>query len=579
MRTLLFASVILVGNHFLQAQTFSIEWAKIIGSNEYNTPYINSSKSLAYDNTTDSYGNYFTTGLFQDTLDFDPGEGRFDLNSNGDPTTNAFITKLDSVGNFLWAKSLLSNKLAAGYCMITDNSDNIYVAGTFQDSLIFEINNLKHSLVSKGPVDVFLTKLNSAGEIQWLKQLDSKTEVENKFWLETDSDDHVYFAFNFTDTLHYDLNNPGSKLYSEGYHDIFCSKLDSEGNFQWIKQTGASGTDKLYSLKLQDDTKLHCLGIFERTVDFDPNTGIANLNAESSNGFVQVLASDGNLVQARFIADQTFEKDARFEIDEENNIYYLYQVAPGMGLSYMTVQKIDETGDIQWNNEYGDFSGTNLPVSTCTDLQGNLYVWGRYFQYPDFDPSYNEYTSPIAGYHGSRFLSRINKNGSLAWVSFMEVGYVFGISLKSNGKINCDDQGNVYMSGWMEGEYPIFDIGSENQVNLNTSNLVEISSTSHHFKMSQDGWENTNWDQVIPERPAYIVYPNPAYTEVNIEFDDFPINSSLALIDQLGRYLFQADLLSYNKKITIPLSNYRNGMYYIAFERNGKTTLEKLIIE
>jgi len=52
---------------------------------------------------TDSAGNVYSTGFFAGTVDFNPGFGTFNLTSAGN--SDVFISKLDSEGNFVWAKS------------------------------------------------------------------------------------------------------------------------------------------------------------------------------------------------------------------------------------------------------------------------------------------------------------------------------------------------------------------------------------------------------------------------------------------------------------------------------------------
>ena len=53
----------------------------------------------------DNAGNVYTTGYFEGTMDFDPDTTAvFNLTSAG--ARDIFISKLDAVGNFVWAKSI-----------------------------------------------------------------------------------------------------------------------------------------------------------------------------------------------------------------------------------------------------------------------------------------------------------------------------------------------------------------------------------------------------------------------------------------------------------------------------------------
>jgi len=68
---------------------------------------INDGKSSGLTVFVDNKGNVYTAGGFgKDTVDFDPGANVFNLILNGGEGSDIFIQKLDTDGNFIWAKSM-----------------------------------------------------------------------------------------------------------------------------------------------------------------------------------------------------------------------------------------------------------------------------------------------------------------------------------------------------------------------------------------------------------------------------------------------------------------------------------------
>ena len=70
-------------------------WARRLGG---------TSDDQGFSIVVDGSGNVYTTGFFDGTADFDPGAGTFNLTSAGGQ--DVFVSKLDSSGNFVWARQL-----------------------------------------------------------------------------------------------------------------------------------------------------------------------------------------------------------------------------------------------------------------------------------------------------------------------------------------------------------------------------------------------------------------------------------------------------------------------------------------
>src|SRR5437867_570055 len=93
----------LLGTSLARAQDFV--WAKQLGG---------SFSDIGLSIAVDSSGNVYTTGIFQGTADFDPGPGTYNLTS-ASSTFDVFISKLDSAGNFVWARRLGGANVDEGF--------------------------------------------------------------------------------------------------------------------------------------------------------------------------------------------------------------------------------------------------------------------------------------------------------------------------------------------------------------------------------------------------------------------------------------------------------------------------------
>jgi len=98
----------------------------------------------------DSSGNIYTTGVYQGTADFDPGISTTNLTSAG--SSDIFITKLDSSGNFVWAKSMGGAGDDFGKGIVLD-SGNVYIVGDFQGTADFDPSTGTTNLTSAGSSD------------------------------------------------------------------------------------------------------------------------------------------------------------------------------------------------------------------------------------------------------------------------------------------------------------------------------------------------------------------------------------------------------------------------------------------
>lgn len=127
-------------------------WAKSAGGNSFD-----SGNAV----TADSSGNCLITGSYENIGYF----GSIRLDSYG--YEDFFIAKLDSSGVWSWAIGSGGTEFNdTGNDITSDESDNLYVTGHFKKYATFD----DEYLISDGAEDIFLIKLDSSGAWKWLKK-------------------------------------------------------------------------------------------------------------------------------------------------------------------------------------------------------------------------------------------------------------------------------------------------------------------------------------------------------------------------------------------------------------------------
>lgn len=163
----------------------------------------------------DPSGNVHVTGLFNGTVDFDPGKGLANLNSAG--KSDIFIAKLNANGDYVWALRMGGTEDDAGNGIQVDASSNIYTTGYFADRVDFDPGTSTVYLSAAGGSDVFIHKLGSSGNYLWAKHIGGRqTDIGRD--ISTDASKTIYVAGSFSDKA--DFNPAKDTLYRTSNGDL-----------------------------------------------------------------------------------------------------------------------------------------------------------------------------------------------------------------------------------------------------------------------------------------------------------------------------------------------------------------------
>ncbi len=308
-------------------------WAKTLGGS--NTDKCSGIK-------IDASGNLLITGSFKGTADFDPGAGIFNLTSAG--IDDVFVSKLDTNGDFVWAKAIGGTSADVSLAIAVDATGNVYTCGYFTGAVDFDPGVGTDTLTSS-IYNIFISKLDANGNFVWAKHMVGSGDVSQA--IAVDAAGNIYTTGYMQGTTDFDPGAGTFTLTAVGAFDIFISKLDANGDFVWAKRMGALNNEAGLSIAADATGNVYTSGYFGDTVDFDPSAGTTNLVAPGGNYsiFISKLDANGNFVSAKNIGNSNGScASYAIKLDAADNIYasgYYTSTTdfdPNTGVSNLTSQ-------------------------------------------------------------------------------------------------------------------------------------------------------------------------------------------------------------------------------------------------
>ena len=459
--TTLFSAALCLGSF---AQSIDYDWAFSTGGGF---------RDVSIANTTDAAGNIYSTGMFDENgaVDFDPSAGVSELTSNG--SGDGFVSKYSPSGDLIWAINVGGGGWDVGYSIKVDLNQNVYVAGTFAGVVAFDPSAPTSYSISNGGGDAFILKLNSSGDYQWVKTWGG-SGADVAISMDLDDNGNIYATGYFENTVDFDPESSVSELTSNGDLDIYMTKFDSNGNFQWANGFGSTGQDVGRSLVLDADNNVIFGGNYEETVDFNPGGGTNNYNAVTGiDAFVGKYNSDGDFIWVKTYGGAESDYCYNLSVDPSGNIitsgWYGATVDfdPGLGTNELTsnglediyISKFDSDGNHLWVKSFGG-TGAERSYSIVADEQ-YIYSSGSFETTVDFDPSAST-TEITSNGDTDIYISVLNANGD-----FIQAQGIGGIGPDRGRAITLDNSGSVFVSGQFENSADFDASASTNSLTAN----------------------------------------------------------------------------------------------------------------
>lgn len=343
------------------------------------------------------------------------------------------LLKLNPDGDSIWSKSFFVSYPHSFHSMTTDQSNNIYICGRFDEMYVLESD----TLISFEGADqnVFYAKFDPDGNLLWSRVVGSY--CDNGFSspaIHTDHDNNVFLSCRMPDCA---LYFEGDSVLKVDEDAILLAKLNPDGSILWYHQAFSS-----------DD-------FYDRVFDFDEGNNVYFSVSYYYNPFVG-------------IADTVLPGEGRF-----------------------LLSKISADGELLWVKNPGGAITWNLRMqSMATDDQDNLYLTGHFFGLALFgDTSY--FAPP---WHESIYLAKIDES---SWVPVTVSIPEEKELVVSAGPNPVSDVLRVVMNTSNTCHYRIYDItgfcvkGGMLKTNITDVNLTGFSPGLYFMEVVGKGYKQT----------------------------------------------------------------------------------------
>ncbi|MEN6445086.1 MAG: SBBP repeat-containing protein [Candidatus Cloacimonas sp.] len=512
--------ILVISSILLFAQNEDWLWAKQAGGTDYDW-----CNSIA----VDANGNSYVTSNFNGCATF----GTTTLTSSG--VYDIFVAKLDSNGNWLWAKQAGGTNEDYGYSIAVDANGNSYVTGGFSGNATFGTTTLN----SSGDPDIFVAKLDRNGNWLWAKQAGGTSgDCGNSIAVDDNGNNYVTGLFKSSATFGTTI------LTSSGSSDIFVAKLDNNGNWLWAKQAGGtSNDDKGYGIAADANGNSYLTGYFGGSATF----GTITLTCSGwYDIFVAKIDSNGNWLWAKQAGGTDYDEGKSITVDTNGNSYVtgVFSGSATFGTTTLTsydifIAKLDSNGNWLWAKQAG---GTVCDEgnSIAVDYDGNIYVTGWFSDSATFGNT--TLTSSVHYVYSNNrdiFVTKLDSNGNWLWAK--QAG---GTGDDYSYSIAVDSDGNSYVTGNF---YVIANFGTTTLTSSGSSDIFISKIGNLYQVLAPNGGEQWSMGST---KTVYWNFSAGNYVNIQLSLDNganwIMLNSSPVEV-ALGRFSFTVPDVSSNQ--------------------------------
>jgi Beta-propeller repeat len=265
-------------------------------------------------------GNVYLTGFYKLTATFD---GTTVTSAGGE---DIFMAKYDALGNVLWVRSAGSTGDDRGLGIAADPAGYLYATGYFLETASFGAQ----SVTSVGGHDIFTTKYNANGDVQWVRSAGGNNHDYGQS-IAVSAVGNPVVTGGFQNTAVFE----GTNVASAGDWDVFIVKYNTAGSFVSVRSAGGTGYDYGYGIALDAADNAYVTGIYSGTAKFGTAT---KTSAGSFDVFIAKYIGGNGFQWVQSVGGVNGEVGTGTAVSANNDVYFTgsYSVSTIIGNSTLT---------------------------------------------------------------------------------------------------------------------------------------------------------------------------------------------------------------------------------------------------
>jgi len=351
---------------------------------------------------------------------------------------NCQLSIINCDAQTFWVERAGGSTIDEGISISTDVNGNSYSTGYFTTTATFGTTTLS----SAGSTDIYITKLNHAGQYIWAVRAGGGG-TDKPTAIKADAQGNSYITGFFYGTAHFGTHS----VTSEGLQDVFIAKYDSAGTCLWAASCGGAASDIGNAITVDNSGNVIVTGQFKDSANFGPYHLISM--DSSIDVFTVKLDANGNFLWVKQGAAPYVDRGLGVAADGTGNIYVTGQFSDTITFEFVHdnpmynaifLIKYDANGNELWFRRAGG-GGEDLPTGIVLDNAGNPIITG------DFQGNLIFFAAPTNftlndPYFNRIFVAKYDANGNLLWNAASSSDG----ALTSHG-IAIDATNNLYVIG------------------------------------------------------------------------------------------------------------------------------------